>query len=199
MWGVLSIYEMRRGGVRYYSDAIFPVLPGLETFMVRKISRFIKFMLVLAILGLAGLTYYATRPLPLAHAPVDFEIARGDSMRVISQRVEEAGIGVWPPLLTWGTRLSGHAIRIKAGSYRVEQPISLWNLIGLLSTGSNAYADLTLVEGWSFARARAAMNAHPDLRHDTLGLSDEEVMQQLARQQRYRPAESGVCAHGELA
>ena len=147
--------------------------------MVRKISRFIKLLLLLGVLASAGLAYYATRPLSLAHAPVDFEIARGDSMKVISQRVADAGVEVWPPLLTWGARLSGHAIRIKAGDYRIEKPISLWDLIGMLSTGANAYADLTLVEGWNFARARATMNAHPDLRHDTLGLSDEEVMQRL--------------------
>ncbi|MBK9219081.1 MAG: endolytic transglycosylase MltG [Uliginosibacterium sp.] len=147
--------------------------------MIRTISRLFKTSLLLCFLAAGALAYFATRPIELAQTPVDFEIARGDSMRVISQRIAQAGVKVWPPVLTWGARLSGHAIRIKAGSYRIEQALSLWDLIRLLSTGSNAYADMTIVEGWSFARLRSEMNAKPDLRHDTLGLKDDEVMAKL--------------------
>lgn len=147
--------------------------------MIRTISRLFKFSLLLGFIAAAGLVYYATRPIALTHTPVDFEIARGDSMRAISQRVADAGVEIWPPILTWGARLSGHSIRVKAGSYRIEQALSLWDLIGLLSTGSNAYADMTVVEGWNFSRLRSEMNAKPDLRHDTLGLRDEEVMEKL--------------------
>jgi UPF0755 protein len=152
--------------------------------MIRTISRLFKTSLLLGFLAVGALAYFATRPIELAQTPVDFEIARGDSMRVISQRIAQAGVKVWPPLLTWGARLSGHSIRIKAGSYRIEQAVSLWDLIRLLSTGSNAYADMTIVEGWSFARLRAEMNAKPDLRHDTLGLKDEEIMEKLSLSQR---------------
>lgn len=147
--------------------------------MIRTISRLFKLSLLLAFIAAGATAYFVTRPITLANAPVDFEIARGDSMRVISQRVADAGVEIWPPLLTWGARLSGHSIRIKAGSYRIESPLSLWELIGLLSTGANAYADMTIVEGWNFARLRAEMNAKPDLRHDTLGLRDEEIMDKL--------------------
>ncbi|WP_026258913.1 endolytic transglycosylase MltG [Uliginosibacterium gangwonense] len=147
--------------------------------MIRTISRFIKLLILLGFVLAGTFVYYATQPLGLRHSPIDFDIAPGDSMRVVSQRVAEAGVKVWPPLLTWTARFSGHSVRVKAGSYRIEQDLSLWELVELLSTGSNSYTDITIVEGWNFAHLRAAMDANPDLRHDTLGLSDNELMNRL--------------------
>jgi UPF0755 protein len=129
---------------------------------------------------LAGFVlWYATQPLALRQPTVDFEIARGDSMKLISLTVADAGVEVWPPALTWLARLSGHSGRIKAGSYRIDKPVTAWELVSLLSTGANAYADVAFIEGWNFARLRAALNAHVELAHDTATLTDAEVMEKL--------------------
>lgn len=147
--------------------------------MFRKISVLIKWFIALGVLLAGSAAYYCTRPLSLTHSPVDFEIAPGDTMRVISSKVAEAGVEVSPDVVTWLARLSGRAERVKAGSYRIEQPVTPWELVGLLTAGANSYAEVILVEGWNFARVRAALNEHPDLQHDTLGLPDAEVMERL--------------------
>jgi UPF0755 protein len=36
-----------------------------------------------------------------------------------------------------------------------------------------------LIEGWTFAQFRAALDASPDLRHDTLGVVDAEILSRL--------------------
>lgn len=147
--------------------------------MLRTIFRLFKFFLLLLVMFAALAGWYATRPLPLRQPAVDFEIARGDSMRLISRTVVDAGVDVWPPALTWLARLSGHSVRIKAGSYRIDKPLTAWELVLLLSSGANAYADVALIEGWSFSRVRAVLNAHPELAHETVALTDAEVMARL--------------------
>lgn len=147
--------------------------------MLRTISRLIKLSVFLLIVFTALAGWYATRPLPLRQPAVDFEIMRGDSMKLISRTVADAGVDVWPPALTWLARLSGHSIRIKAGSYRIDKPVTAWELVSLLSTGANAYADVAFIEGWNFSRMRAALNAHSELVHDTAALTDAEVMERL--------------------
>ncbi|GAB2889707.1 endolytic transglycosylase MltG [Uliginosibacterium flavum] len=147
--------------------------------MLRTISRLFKLCLFLLLVLAAVVGWYATQPLSLRQPTVDFEIARGESMRLISRKVADAGVEVWPPALSWLARLSGHSIRIKAGSYRIDKPLTAWELVSLLSTGANAYSDVALIEGWNFARVRAVLNAHPELAHETAVLSDAEIMVRL--------------------
>ncbi|NSL55045.1 endolytic transglycosylase MltG [Uliginosibacterium aquaticum] len=147
--------------------------------MLRILVRFLKLCVLLSVLLLATGAWFGSQPLTMRSNAVDFEIVRGDSMKQVSRTVADAGINVWPPVLTWLARLSGHSIRIKAGSYRIDKPITAWELVQLMSTGANAYADVTIVEGWSFARLRAVLNAHPELKHDSAQLSDAELMHRL--------------------
>lgn len=147
--------------------------------MLHILLRIFKWCAVSALLLIAAGVWWSGQPLRMDRPTVDFEILRGDSMKQISRTVEAAGLELWPPMLTWLARLSGHANRIKAGSYRIDGAITPWELVQLMSTGANAYADMTIVEGWSFARLRAALNAHPEMAHDSLAMSDAEIMTRI--------------------
>ncbi|MDP5239445.1 endolytic transglycosylase MltG [Uliginosibacterium sp. 31-16] len=147
--------------------------------MLRTISRLFKLSLFLLIVSVAAGAWYVLQPLSLRQPTVDFEVARGESMKQIARKVADAGVDVWPPALIWLARLSGHSVRIKAGSYRIDKPIAAWDLVALMSTGANAYADISFIEGWSFSRVRSTLNTHPDMTHDTQALSDEELMARL--------------------
>lgn len=147
--------------------------------MLRTFSRLLKLALLLLTLSLGGAAWFITQPLDLARPTLDFEIERGESMRQVAYKLAEAGVDLWPPALVWLARLSGHAVKIKAGSYRIDKPLTPWELMQLMSSGANAYADVALIEGWNFARLRAALDAHPELAHDTRGLSDAEIMTRL--------------------
>jgi UPF0755 protein len=71
---------------------------------------------------------------------------------------------------------------MQAGNYRIEQGITPWGLIMLLSSGSTSYAQIAFIDGWNFRQLRAVLDAMPDLKHDTLGLPDAEVMARLGIQ-----------------
>ncbi|MBS1209387.1 MAG: hypothetical protein H6R19_1785 [Proteobacteria bacterium] len=147
--------------------------------MLRTLTRLFKLSALLAVLLVATCAWYATQPLAMRQSVVDFEILPGESMKQIARQVADAGVEVWPPALTWLARLSGHSIHIKAGSYRLDKPITAWELVSLMSTGANAYAEVAFIEGWNFARLRAVLKAHPDVTHDSDGLSDAEIMARL--------------------
>lgn len=127
----------------------------------------------------AAMFWYASQPLNFRQSPVDFEISRGESVRKIAASVIAAGVDVQPLALIFFARVSGYERRIKAGSYRIEHPLTPWALIQLISSGANAYSDISFIEGWSFGRIRTAMANHPDLMHETTVLSDKELAQRL--------------------
>ncbi|MFT4171013.1 MAG: endolytic transglycosylase MltG [Rhodocyclaceae bacterium] len=147
--------------------------------MLRLFVTLFKVLVVLALIAAGVTIYYVQRPLPQARPIVDLEVLRGSSMREVARQVSAAGIDVSPMVLTWLARASGHDSRIKAGNYQISEGITPWGLIELLTSGSNAYAELALIEGWNFRRLRAALDGQPDLRHDTLGLPDADILARL--------------------
>src|SRR4051812_14287045 len=52
-------------------------------------------------------------------------------------------------------------------------------LLQKLTRGDVAQAEVRLIEGWTFSQFRAALDASPDLRHDTSGLEDTEVLTRI--------------------
>jgi len=138
-------------------------------------------MLLLASLALATATYsWLNHPLgPATNTPLDLSIEAGSSARTVAQLVHDAGLPVHPTMLFWCFRLSGKARLIKAGSYEIETDISPWGVVQKLVRGEEALRSVTLVEGWTFSQVRAALSGADALRHDTLGQSDEALMDAL--------------------
>ena len=65
---------------------------------------------------------------------------------------------------------------IKAGSYEIDRGVSLLELLRKLTRGDVSLTEIAFIEGWTFRQIRERLNTHPDVQHDTRGLSDEEVM-----------------------
>lgn len=143
------------------------------------ISRlFLAFVLFVVAICAAG-AWYAHRPLTLEKPLVDFTVQRGFNMRQAANAIAAAGVDVNPGILYWTARLTGKAQRILAGSYEVHEGITPWLLILKLSSGDVSQAELLLVEGWNFRQVRAAIESHPSLVADTVGLSDAEILKQI--------------------
>jgi UPF0755 protein len=112
----------------------------------------------------------------LSTSPLDFEVTPGSSLKSAARQVEAAGIGVQPWLLVVIGRLARLDANLKAGSYMVETGITPWQLLQKLTKGDTSEAEIAFIEGWTFRQMRERLNANPDLRHDTEGLSDAEVL-----------------------
>ncbi len=96
-----------------------------------------------------------------------------------------AGLGFSPWQLSLLGRALGRASQIKAGSYQVEQGVTPLQLLDKLTRGDVTQGEVLLVEGRSFAQWRAALDDNPDLRHDTAGLSTDEILTLLGVSQHH--------------
>jgi UPF0755 protein len=117
----------------------------------------------------AGLAYYAAGNwyrAPLAHVttPQIFEIAPGVPLAAVAQTLAARGILEHPRLWTWFARRDGLAARIRAGEYAIAPGTSPAALLDQLVEGRVVLHPVTLVEGWTFAAALAAIQANPVVR-----------------------------------
>jgi UPF0755 protein len=141
------------------------------------------FLLCLLLAAPAGsLWWWANQPLALKGSPVDFRIAAGSSLRSATTQMNEAGISVHPTLLALLARINRAETGIKAGSYAIEQGITPLQLLDKLIQGKVSLGQVVLVEGWTFRQWRARLDAHPDLAHDSRGLSEPQIIERLGLQ-----------------
>ncbi len=146
---------------------------------MRLLIKILLAILLLLAVAAGGLLWWAGRPLPLSSSPLDFRISSGSSLRSAITQMREAGIDVNPTLLALLARLNRSDTAIKAGSYAVSQGITPRRLLNKLLKGKVTQGDLTLVEGWTFRQWRARLDKHPDLVHETLDLSEAQIIDRL--------------------
>lgn len=147
------------------------------------LRTFLKFLFLPALLGLVLLAgawqWWTDAPVRLSEPTVDFRILPGSSLRSATRQMNEAGVAVQPDLFVLLGRWRGTAAGIKAGSYSVSRGITPETLLARLVRGDVSQGEIALVEGLTFRQWRARMDRHPDLRHDTAGLSDSEIARRL--------------------
>ena len=142
--------------------------------------RFLKSLFSLGLLAGIGFcswfAWFATSPLPLASGLIDFSIRPGATLRAASQQMAEAGLGFAPWQFSLLGRALGRAADIKAGSYEVSRDITPLQLLDKLTRGDVTQAEIVFVEGKTFRQLRAVLDSNADVRHDTAGLSDREIL-----------------------
>lgn len=124
--------------------------------------------------GLAG--FYALRPLPYSKLPYEFSLKQGSSLKSAARQMQQAGVLPDDWLFVLLARGLGKAAQIKPGNYQVDSPVTPLQLLDMISKGHVEQSSVSIIEGWTFKQLRAALNAEPTLRHDTSGLSDEEIL-----------------------
>ena len=143
----------------------------------------LKTLLGVAILAaLAAGSYaawYVSAPLTIASLPVEVEIPRGAAFRGAMDALESAGIKVRRVEFETLARALRKERGIKAGSYEIAEPLTPTELLEKLTRGDVTQAEVRLIEGWTFGQFRAALDASPDLRHDTAGLEDTQILARL--------------------
>lgn len=146
-------------------------------------KRLILLALILPVLLIAAaamsLLWYIDQPLSVSGERVEVQIPRGTSMRQAARAVADGGVSVSPSTLYWFARLGGHAHRIKAGSYVFENGVTPRQIVEKLVRGDVVLQSLALIEGWTFRQVRAALDAHPDLTHDSSDMDEDVLLRQI--------------------
>ncbi len=133
-------------------------------------------------LGAAGYAaWYVASPLEVARLPADVEIPAGAGFRAAVAQLERAGVKVRPLHFEALARALRRERDVKAGNYLIAGPIKPMELLDKLTRGDVAQAEVRLIEGWTFSQFRMALDSSPDLRHDTSGLEDTEVLTRIRR------------------
>ncbi|HEV3010406.1 MAG TPA: endolytic transglycosylase MltG [Burkholderiales bacterium] len=137
-------------------------------------------LVVLVIAALAGYgAWYLGSPVTIRKYPVEVEIPRGAGFRAALDQLEKSGITMRRYEFELLARSQGKVRDIKAGSYEILQPVTPLQLLQKLTRGDVSQAEIRLIEGWTFAQFRAALDASPDLRHETKGLDDAQLLARL--------------------
>jgi len=133
-----------------------------------------------AVLGFCGwILWFALSPIEIAAPSVEFSIRPGSTLRGATRQIIEAGLPMpdWKFILL--ARANGASAEVKAGSYQVPAGVTPLLLIRKIMRGEYAQADILFVEGWNFRQMREALNAHVDLKHDSVSLSEAQIMATL--------------------
>ncbi|GGC15629.1 endolytic transglycosylase MltG [Pseudoduganella buxea] len=151
------------------------------------ITRTIALGVLAACAAGGGFAWWAQAPITAAGEPIPFTISKGSGAHAAGQQIAGAGVPMQPLLFNVLARATGKSGRLKAGSYELKPGTTPLRLIDQLVRGEYAQETLTIIEGWTFRQMRQAIAAHKGLKHDTVGLSDRELMTRLDTE--YKDAE----------
>lgn len=144
-------------------------------------KKFLTGIIVIVVAVVAVFFYWSQQPIVKAGGEsVPFTVTSGNGVRGAAQEVARSGVPVQPVLLEALVRLSGNGGRIKAGSYALEPGTTPRRLVEQLVRGEFAQHSLVVIEGWTFKQMRQAIADNTALKHDTVSLSDAELLAKVA-------------------
>jgi UPF0755 protein len=131
-----------------------------------------------ALLGWRGLDWEMDQPAAVT-SPVRVEVAPGSSLRSILLALQQQGALRHARLVEIYLRLHGPMPRLQSGSYEVPPHSSAREVLAQLIAGRVVLESVTVLEGWSFAQMRAALDAHAAVAHQLRALSAPQLMDAL--------------------
>jgi UPF0755 protein len=131
--------------------------------------------------GGAWLEYsrFASTPIHLDTQSVVVEIPRGISLRELSQKLAARRIVSNAYLFIALGRITGDGSRIEAGEYSVRTGITPRQLIALFASGKVMQHAVTIIEGWTFRQAFAAIETDDRFVKELEGVFCDELMARL--------------------
>ena len=151
---------------------------------MKKSLRWLLWLLILglsaAAVAIAAAAWWGWKqPLRLQTPVVDYLIDPGTTPRQIALTMNRAGIRISARGFVWLARLSGRDKLLKAGAYEARQGDTPWVILERMANGDMTQTRLTFPEGWTVAQMRTALDTDPQVRHDTLDLTDAQIAQRL--------------------
>src|SRR5579864_7262467 len=133
-------------------------------------------LVVLAAAAIAGGYHWANSPLDLTPAQLDVTVKPHSSLRSVTLQLNRGGVPVEPELFVIMARLLGLQSELKSGNYEFKTGVTPYEVLQKVARGDvNEYA-VTIIGGWTFKRMRAELDVNPALEHDTVGMSDAQLM-----------------------
>src|SRR5579863_5751131 len=144
----------------------------------------LSLLLLLVLLGAAawlawlGLGWQMNQP-AASTAAVRVQVAPGSSLRSTLMSLQQQGALRHARLVELYLRLHGPAPRLQSGTYELPPHASAREVLDQLISGRVVLESITVVEGWSFAQMRTALDTHPAVAHQLGGLTEQQLMAAL--------------------
>jgi UPF0755 protein len=121
--------------------------------------------------------YLVNTATKLPFTPYELSITSGNNLKSISNRLTSDHLipNAWSFILL--SKVLGYESSIKAGEYVLVEDTSPRQLLEYLVKGDAKQNEIRFIEGWTFSQLRKALDEHPAIRHDTLNLSEQEILQ----------------------
>ncbi|HSO81224.1 endolytic transglycosylase MltG [Thiocapsa sp.] len=120
-------------------------------------------------------------PVPLPEESAILDIPRGTSLRGLARRMTDEGILKHPYYFIALAYRQGDQARIKAGEFELTAGMTPVDVLARITSGQVVQHAVTLVEGWTFRQAVAAIEAQDRFSGELSTLSDEDLMAKLGR------------------
>ena len=135
-------------------------------------------VLLLAAAGALAWTWhgFTAEPLAFTASPVRYTVPKGAGVRTVAAGLRAQGIDISPTRLWIWYKLRRYDGRLKAGTYGFSPPLTVDALLDKLVRGDVLVTDIRFIEGWTFRQMRDAIDAHPDLSHDTKGVDEAALL-----------------------
>ncbi|HEX7811740.1 MAG TPA: endolytic transglycosylase MltG [Burkholderiales bacterium] len=135
---------------------------------------------VVALLCAAGwLAYFSLTPVDVPPQSRQFKVDQGKSLRSIADQFARTGLISERWSFIFLARALGVAEEIKAGSYEVAERVTPQRLLDKVVRGEFSQSEIRFTEGWTFRQIRAALNQHPAVKHETVAMTDAEIVQRV--------------------
>ena len=123
---------------------------------------------------------FARTPLAVPGTGQSIDVARGTSFKDIVRDLRSRGITRSSPLYWRVLAIQMHASgRLHAGEYALRAGMTPRDLIGDMASGKVLQRYFTIVDGWTFADLRRALDAVPTLTHDAADIDNTELMKRI--------------------
>lgn len=149
--------------------------------VLKCLSQKLKLLFALTFIGIAlflGWFYYLVNTATkLPFIPHEFSIESGSNLKNISNQLTTDHLlpNAWSFILL--AKVLNYESSIKAGEYVLVEDTSPLQLLEYLVKGDAKQNEIQFIEGWTFSQLRKALDEHPAIRHDTLNLSEQEILQ----------------------
>ena len=147
--------------------------------MARRARRGLAALGIAAFAAAAWLAYFTLLPTPLPQAPYEFTVHAGTSLRGVARHLAADGVLPEGESLWIAGRVLGKDRSIQAGVYRLEKPVTSYELLQKLARGDVVVLELVFVEGSTYRQWQAQLAAEPRVRHTLAGKAEAQVRDAL--------------------
>jgi UPF0755 protein len=142
-------------------------------FILRRILILITLAFLLSSVALvADFREFLRQPLSLSDDTLVYEILPGTSLSHVANDLRELGLLKRPLYWRLMAKVKDQEGSLKAGEYRLQNPLTPGQLLDQFVAGRTIQYSLTLLEGWSFDRVIQELAIHPRIKQ-TLTSKDD--------------------------